>query len=517
MTYHLPVLPPTLVAPLSTWSPRESFSPSQLAQYAGEGGCKRKWSFRSVFGVGEAKQSKGRALGSLIHACLEHYLRGGTVYDLVAPEARPGQALLERLRVDEKTRKELASYDPKKLAELADEAPKRALAGLHLVPNTKDPALEVVEVEQWIKLDTSRLIGGVEPIRLNGKIDLSFRRAGVWYLHDHKSTRGRRETGLPFDPWHYCKTPEALAKDPQSVFYGLDRMYRHGIDSIWSRWAYFLTDMRAHPQAHEVDVELRRAVLEPAGYEWLVVANEMRDVVRAAKQNAIAPDDLPPSPDSCSAFGGCPYHVSRGGPCSPAGQVQLGDLISTGVRPVNTGVPHMSLAEKYAATQAALGGAQPPLIPQNPLIPPEAHQQQLAAAVTAAVAPAPAAGLPPLPPGWEYGPGNLPRQSPPPGYQYNAAGQIEAVPPPPAPAPAAPPFKQGDGAEQALAENGAPQAPADEKRGKGRPPGAKNKAKGGNDLSELACEMRAAGVSHVTFGETGTILALTLDLHAPRA
>jgi hypothetical protein len=505
MTFHLPVLPPTLSAPSASWAPRESFSPSQLAQYAGEGGCKRKWGYRSLFGVGEVKQSKGRALGSLIHACLELYLKGGTVYDLVAPGEGP---ILARLRVDEKTRKELATYDAKALAKLAEDAPKRALAGLRLVPDTKDPALECVEVEQWIKLDTTRIVGGIEPIKLNGKIDLSFRRAGVWYLHDHKSTKGRREPGVPFDPWAYCKSPADLATDPQSVFYGLDRMYRHGIDSLWSRWAYFLTDPKAHPEAKPVDVELHRSVLEPAAYGWLVIANEMREAVRAAKAGTITPADLAPTPDSCPAFGGCAYHHSRGGPCHPLGsEVKLSDFSLSGLEPAKEGVPLMSLAEKYAQTQAGLAGA--PVVPNNPLLPPEAH---------APVA-APAPALPPLPQGWEYGPGNTPRQTPPPGYQYNASGQVEAIPAPPpavapvaAPAPAPAPIV-GDKPSEQSAESS---AEAEASAGKGRPKGAKNKPKP-TAITDIATEMRSVGVMHATFNPDGSVSSVTLDLHAPQS
>lgn len=502
MTFHLPVLPPTLAAPAANWAPRESFSPSQLAQYAGEGGCKRRWAFRSLFGIGETKQSKGRALGSLIHACLELYLKGGTVYDLLGPEQRAGQTLLERLRIDEKTRKELATYNAKALAGLAEEAPKRALAGLRLVPDTKDPALEKVEVEQWIKIDTTRIIGGVEPIRINGKIDLSFRRAGVWYLHDHKSTKGRREGSL-FDPWYYCKTPEGLASDPQSVFYGLDRMYRHDVSSLWSRWAYFLTDPKAHPEARAVDVELTRAVLEPAAYKWLVVANEMRDAVRAAVAGTITPDDLEPTPASCDSFGGCPYHHSKGGSCHPSGsEVKLSDFSFSGDAPAKEGVP-MSLAEKYASTVAPLAGAPVVPVPQNPLLPPEAHQPPVVALV---VAPA----LPPLPQGWEYGPGNIPRQTPPPGYQYNAAGQVEAIP---APLPPVAPVQ----ATLAPLEGAGDSGPTEgDKKGKGRPEGAKNKPKP-TSLTDVAKEMRSVGAAVATFYGDGSLASLTLDTTHPSA
>jgi hypothetical protein len=501
VTFHLPVLPPTLSAPTAGWTPRESFSPSQLAQYAGEGGCNRKWALRSLFGVGEAKQSKGLALGSLIHACLELYLKGGTVYDLVAPGEGP---ILMRLRVDEKTRKELSTYSPKALETLAAEAPIRALAGLRLVPDTKDPALECVEVEQWLKLDTSKIIGGIEPITINGKIDLSFRRAGVWYLHDHKSTKGKREGSL-FDPWYFCKTPEDLANDPQSVFYGLDRMFRHGLDSLWSRWAYFQTDPKSHPQAKAVDVELHRSDLLPAAYRWLVIANEMREAVRAAVAGTVTPDDFAPSPDSCPAFGGCAYHHSKGGMCHPLGsEVKLSDFNLTGLAPAKQGVPNMSLAEKYAQTTAAIHGG--PVVPHNPLLPPEAHQAAPVAVASAAPA------LPPLPPGWEYGPNNAPRPVAPEGQRYNAAGQLELIPPPLPPAPEQVAIVQTTIAPATGPGSGESAADGEKRGGRGRPKGATNKPKP-TALTDLAEEMRQLGVTSVTFHADGTIASASLELN----
>lgn len=87
----------------------------------------------------------------------------------------------------------------------------------------------------------------------------------------------------------------------------------------------------------------------------------------------------------------------------------------------------MGLQETYQQTQAALGGTGPMLPPgANPLVPPEAY-----------AAPAPAA----IPQGFEMGPVGL-RPLAPPGYQYNAAGGVELIPPapvavalPPAPPP----------------------------------------------------------------------------------
>jgi hypothetical protein len=205
-------------------------------------------------------------------------------------------------------------------------------------------------------------------------------------------------------------------KDPQSVFYALDIMLRHNLDALWCRWVYYLTDVKAHPQATHVDVELKREDVLKAAYEWLLVAVEMRELVRAAIAGTLSLDDiapasvLPPHPDSpCSSYGGCPYSISKGGPCAPAGEVQLGSLFLTQNKKEDT----MGLQETFNQTQAALAGTGPMLPPgANPLVPPEATT------------------APALPPGFENGPFGM-RAIAPAGYQYNAANALELIPPPP--------------------------------------------------------------------------------------
>lgn len=500
MTYHLPVLAPHLKAPAEGWTPRESFSPTLLVTYGGPDGCKRKAAYGAIFGVRDQGKSVAKILGSLIHAALEHYLRGQTVYYLIAEDGS--------LRIDAKLRKEIADtgIEPDKLAELAAEAPKRAVAGLHLLPNTRDPALELVEVEQWINIDTRRLLPDVEPLRVTGKIDLSMRRAGVWYLYDHKSTKGRRDKGKPFDPWAYCKSPADLEHDPQGVFYALDRVLKYGLPSIWSRWVYYLTDVKAHPDAKAVDVELTWPTLEREGRAWLLVAAEIRELMRAHKAGALTPEDIPPAavlpPDPaspCNAFGGCPYHVSKGGPCRPSPRVKLSDLILTGALPGKEEID-MSLAQAYANAGGAVAGATQVPPTSGGINPPEG-------------------ALPPvqLPPGWELGPAG-PRPSPPAGWMYDTAGNVVQVPPPPPPAP---PVETPPAASAAESSDGKP---------KGRPKGAKNKPKdgaaegessaagaagaagppGAPNLGGLAATMREHGIERAGFYSDGTISEIAL-------
>jgi hypothetical protein len=449
VVYRLPVLPPELTGPPEGWAPKEGFSPSALASYAGADGCKRRWAWGALFGVWSLKKSIATLLGSLIHGSLEHYLRGGTVYDLNGPNGE--------IRLDARTWREFEIMlergwlTRQRLAELAATAPERALAGICYLPNPKGDGVEIIETEQWVNIDTTRVLGGVERIKINAKIDLRMRRVGIWYLYDHKSTKGK-----PREPWCYIKTPEQLKKDPQAVFYALDLILRHNLDGLWIRWVYYLTDPKAHPLAKAVDVELSRAEVMEAAYEWLLVAHEMRGLVRAAKAGTITPNDVPANLNACDTFGGCTYHYSKGGPCQPAGEVNLGDLILAGGKPEKE--TQMGLAEKLAETKGLVNGtAQAPMIPPMPLVSPEAQ------AAPAAAAPA----LPPLPTGWHYH-NNAPRPDAPAGFQYDAAGGVVPIPPP---APAAPPVV----AVQPPVTP--PAAVAEAPKKGGRPKGAKNKPK----------------------------------------
>lgn len=478
--YRLPVLPPELGTPAPDWRPKESFSPSALASYGGEDGCKRKWAWGAIFGVWGLKKSLANLLGSLIHGSIEHYLRGRTVYDLVGPN---GELRLDRRTLAEFTEQiERGFLTRERLGELVKEAPIRALAGQEHLPNTRDPGVEVIEVERWIDIDTRKVISGVEPIKITGKLDLAMRRVGVWYLYDHKSTKGRRVKGAGFDPWAYAKSPEQLRKDPQAIFYALDLMLRHNLDALWIRWVYYLTETKEHPIAKPVDVELTRAEVMEAAFKWLCIANEMRGHIRAHAAGQFHPDDLEPNLQACDSYGGCSYHYSKGGPCMPGGEMQLGDLITAGRSPEkanqNMSVPQAGgLQALYANTvggAAAVSAAQaaPPATPM-PLVPPEAHTQLVAAPVPM---------QPPAPAGWEYGPTGQLRQQPPPGYQYSADGTqllpiqappvVQQPPAPPAPMAAAvattiaPPAGPGSG-------EAAP-APAESRR-RGRPAGSKNK------------------------------------------
>jgi hypothetical protein len=378
---------------VKNWRPKESFSPSAMSRFTA---CPRSWAYGYLFGLWSRKKSKAAMLGSLIHACLESYLRGESVY---------------ALRIDEKLYKEMSAFTEVEQRDMIAAAPERAIAGLHLLPKLEE--CEQVEIEKWINIDTRKIDPDIEPLKLSGKIDLSFKRAGQWYVVDHKSTKD----------FKYQKKGKDLDNDPQAIFYPLDRMLKYGLGEIWCRWPYYLTDLSKRPKADKTDVlfTLEGRLLQARS--WLRVADGMRQWVRAVNAGSVTSIDQVPFPPNvscvettpCNDYGGCPYNVRKGGPCNPPTQ-QMGNLIMASalaaprkqpkgkeqsmdlnqlVAQHGGNVATQPTAQPQATTPLA---ASPPNVPQSPLLPPEAHQVNGAAVLQQASAavpmPQPATGAP---------------------------------------------------------------------------------------------------------------------------
>lgn len=355
------------------WEPRESFSASAISVFLL---CRRKWAFGYLFGWKDGAPKPGTTLGSLIHASCEAFERGGTVFDFV---------------VTDEIKKELDTFDPVVRARLLEEAPKRALAGIHLIPDG-----EFQEIETDIQIDTSLVLPEIEPVVFKGRIDLRTYDEGRWTVTDHKSTRGARVEGK-FDPWAYAHTPETLAADVQAVIYSLDTLQNwEGVASVDLRWIYYLTDDNCTPKAKPVD----SIITDPVGasVKYILIADEMRSILRSRP----CPEDLPEGPlEACSAYGGCAFREDRGGPCRRQDSVTaLAMAIARSTMPLaqlHRGKKQMALASKMTDASsliaqanarkaaAAAAAANPHGVATVYPIPPKAP-----APAKAAVAPAPA-------------------------------------------------------------------------------------------------------------------------------
>lgn len=362
-----------LIEPGPNWRPREVFSPSQLSTYLR---CPRAWGWRYLCGLKEAKKTNALAFGSLIHACLEAYLKGGTVYDL---------------KIGGRLAKDLETLPADTRERLIQEAPKRAIAGLHLLPDLRE--CEQVLIEESLPVDSTLVCPDIEPLKFQMFLDLQFKRAGQWYLVDHKSTKGRTQSrgpDMPRDPWAYVKTEEELRRDPQGVLYPLAMMQAYQQPALWARWAYYLTDLSRAPNARALDVCFLSSHVAVEAALMFRHAGKMRRHIRKGTHPADMPipDRLPPDPDSpCAAFGGCPYRAEVGGPCRTGPNLNLGALI------VGTMTSNPLLDAVAAATTPQEPAPLPMQQPQAPQ-PPQ---------------PQPQPPLPPLPEGWDYDVNGVPR------------------------------------------------------------------------------------------------------------
>lgn len=342
-----------LTQPKPHWYPKEQLSPTQLSMYAQ---CRRKWTLAYLFGIKEGKRGKSKLLGSVIHACLEAYARGGNVYD---PDLRD----LER---------ELAHLTEAERADLLAEAPKRAIVAVPYIPLPHEAErYPETKFEGVCAVSALHPSGDPEdetrfdPLRFVLKLDLLARYHGApWYLYDYKSTKGKRVTGKGFDPWFYVPSVEALQRDVQSVFYALEVMLQLDLDELWCRWVYTCTERKELPVSKCVDFLMTREHCERQIEGWLELAYEMRQHVRDAIDrngppelaDVPPPSALPPHPDTpCEAFGGCPYRAKALGPCDPGhGSIGLAVLHAKQPKPKEEPAV-MSLEERVQAAANGVG------------------------------------------------------------------------------------------------------------------------------------------------------------------
>lgn len=128
-----------------------------------------------------------------------------------------------------------------------------------------------------------------------GFIDL---RLGV-AIFDHKTTKN----------YHYAKTPEQLEHDPQALLYAWAIMVETGAQQVFLQWTYL--DTAAEKEPHVVKKSLDRATVLQHIQSHLALADELVWY----RANTTQANHVPKDPNGCDAFGGCPYHSSRGGPC----------------------------------------------------------------------------------------------------------------------------------------------------------------------------------------------------------
>jgi hypothetical protein len=204
------------------------------------------------------------------------------------------------------------------------------LSGAHLLPHPS--RVHAVRIEEPIgtvpytskHLGETRLLE-VEGIHLMGYIDLEVlpfeeesRRLGIppgWAVIDYKSTKDLKYPVYDFkgpDAQRWAQKAEALKHDGQAASYAY--AHAHSDRAGWQapdptppqRWVYFQSQGRPAARAVDVHTTYRDA------------ADRVHLMVEQAKvlDTLESIDQCMPNPSACPEYGGCEFHVSKGGPCT---------------------------------------------------------------------------------------------------------------------------------------------------------------------------------------------------------
>lgn len=259
MTYGLASVVKTFLPLLLVWTGTEryEFSPTAISAFLE---CQRKWAWRKIGGI-EGPSGKGADLGKRTHAVLEKYLGTGERPDFIT------DAL----------------------------AAKVASSGLHLLPAPKTPGMQLERHFRFMSARTRFIYHGFKDVQIVPGVPVP----GMGFdgtmpiVIDHKTTKKIDE---------YAKTAEDLQdNDPQSILYGLDSMARFASDAVDLGWGYLQTEgqSRAQPTTTRLHADQALRVFD-------VIEDVAAEAARALDAG-LQPLDLPPNPDACNGFGGCPY------------------------------------------------------------------------------------------------------------------------------------------------------------------------------------------------------------------
>lgn len=245
--------------------------------------CERKWAYLKLAGL-KPPANKYASRGVEVHEALEAWQQSGKPLDL--------------------------STDSGKIAS----------AGLKLLP-----APGTHRTEHEFNFDSGTAV-------YHGYMDLRGPATfGIQTVWDHKTTTN----------FKWMKTPEVLRHDPQAVLYAqaaLHEAAKHGValnenhmrGRVELNWVYYLADP-TKPRSRKVQLHIihdnASAPLCPDNVDpkhfGIMRASELQERFGELEQVAQrlltlyrdrpAPEELPPTPSACSAYGGCPF---KDNPCS---------------------------------------------------------------------------------------------------------------------------------------------------------------------------------------------------------
>lgn len=358
-------------------------SPSSLSTAAS---CERKWwydhverrrepdvTWEQIEAAGADWQKiatphqRSAARGTAVHAVFEEYYEGGSPNwaSYIGQIAITGRAHLPLREACSEIRVERsigddpypADHDPGRTALMLD--------GVRF--------LGYVDLE--VRLDPD----GAEARRLG--ISEAVRAGDGWYTFDYKTSKAVHR---------YAITPEKARTDPQGVLYPAAGMIRAGTEARGMRWVYMQTEGK--PYAKPVD-----ALVTYEGSKAHL--RTMIDRGRELEQKKTI-EDTAVNTDACTEYGGCPHHVTRGGPCKA--QRNIGRIAAMGFRDAYLKAKNAEGAAAPSTTPAAETPAQT----AAPAAPPKrAFGKKAETAPTADERQTEASGAPPVePPAGANGP-----------------------------------------------------------------------------------------------------------------
>lgn len=214
--------------------------------------CKRKWGFVYLAGL-RTEGNSAAELGKRVHTVLENYLNTGVV-----------------------------DYTDKEASDIAADS------------LTVQPEPHSVKTEAAFAFTSIRPTGDF--ITWRGYKDAE-RLGSVW---DHKTTGNLA----------YAKTSEDLLTDVQATIYAVDQFIKNPtLTAVALQWTY----MRTKGAKKTVPVLATREPVEAeAAFRTIEVTGE--EICKAYEKALDVPDpeayvlkNLEPTPEACSAFGGCPF------------------------------------------------------------------------------------------------------------------------------------------------------------------------------------------------------------------
>lgn len=220
-------------------------SPSQIKTFRE---CARKWGFRYVDGI-KTPSTAAAELGTRVHAVLEAYLAGK---DIEADE------------------REI----------------KLAMSAIEHLPDPSD--VDPKDLERPI--DFTVPVVGSRGVRFSGFVDLDHVTFSGHTVYDHKTSSNPAKWGL---------TEAELPHDPQAVIYAAAAM-AGGSHKVDLQWTYIRT--RGKLESFPVRATLTRDDIRERLPPIIETASEILEALHVVEAN-----DLPPSPEACGNFGGCPH------------------------------------------------------------------------------------------------------------------------------------------------------------------------------------------------------------------